>query len=112
YSNSFSSNSGTDVNGDALDPSIIDQYELGIKNDFLNGALSVNVTAYRIINNNLAQTAEFEKDGITPNNNTALKALVGQTTSDGFELDITGHPLPGFDIIAGYSFNDITYTKT
>ena len=112
YSNSFSVNSGTDVAGNALSPSIIDQFELGIKNDFIQGALSVNVTAYRIINNNLAQTASFAADGITPNNNTALKELTGQTTSDGIELDITGHPFKGLDIIAGYSYNNMRYTKT
>lgn len=112
YSNSFSVNSGTDVFGNALSPSLIDQFELGVKNDFFKGLLSVNVTAYRIINNNLAQTAQFEADGVTPNNNTALKELVGQTTSDGIELDITGHPAKGLDIIAGYSYNNMRYTKT
>lgn len=112
YSNSFSENSGTDVFGNALKPSVIDQYELGIKNDFLNGALTVNVTAYQIVNNNLAQTAQFEKDGVTPNNNTSLKELVGQSTSKGVELDINGHPVKGLDVIAGYSFNDMRYTKT
>lgn len=112
YSNSFSANKGTDVFGNALKASIIDQFELGIKNDFMNGALSVNITGYRIVNNNLAQTAQFEKDGITPNNNTAFKELVGQTTSDGIELDISGHPIKGFDIIAGYSYNKMRFTKT
>ena len=112
YSNSFSANRGTDVYGNALDASIIDQYEIGIKNDFLSGALSVNLTAYRIINNNLAQTAQFEKDGVTPNNNTAFKELVGQTTSDGIELDISGHPLAGLDVLAGFSYNNMTYSRT
>jgi iron complex outermembrane recepter protein len=112
YSNSFSVNKGTDVFGNALAPSFIDQYELGIKNDFINGALSINLTAYRIINNNLAQTAAFAADGITPNNNTAFQELTGQTTSDGIELDISGHPLKGLDIIAGYSYNNMRYTKT
>lgn len=112
YANSFAVNSGTDVYGNALSPSIIDQYELGVKNDLLKGLLSVNITAYRIVNNNLAQTAQFAADGVTPNNNTALKELVGQTTSDGIELDITGHPAKGLDIIAGYSYNNMRYTKT
>jgi iron complex outermembrane receptor protein len=74
--------------------------------------LSLNVTAYRIINNNLAQTAQFAADGTTPNNNTALKELTGQTTSDGVEVDITAHPVKGLDIIAGYSYNYMRYTKT
>ncbi len=112
YANSFSVNSGTDVSGNALAPSIIDQYELGIKNDLLRGALTANLTIYRIINNNLAQTALFAADGVTPNNNTNLKALTGQTKSDGFEIDLSSHPAKGLDITAGYSYNFIRYTKT
>jgi iron complex outermembrane receptor protein len=112
YSNSFISNSTySDVNGQALKPSIIDQYELGVKNEFFNGLLSANVTAYRIINNNLAQTAPFLKDG-TPNNNASIKLLSGQTTSDGIEMDLAGHPIKGLDITAGYSYNYMRYTKT
>ncbi len=112
YSNSFTVNSGTDVNGNALDPSIIDQYEAGIKNEFFKGALSANVTVYRIINNNLAQTAPFAADGVTPNNNTNIKILAGESTSDGIELDLAGHPAKGLDVFAGYSYNYIRYTKT
>ena len=112
YANSFTVNSGTDVYGGALDPSIIDQFEAGIKNDFFNGLLSANLTFYRIINNNLAQTAQFAADGVTPNNNTSLKELTGETTSDGFELDIVGHPLKGLSITAGYSYNFMRYTET
>lgn len=108
YSNSFTPNNGLDIDSNSLKPSIIDQYEVGIKNDFLKDKLSVNVTAYRIKNNNYAQTAPFQKDGVTPNNNTNLKALIGETLSRGVELDITGHPLPGLDVIAGYSYNNIT----
>ncbi len=108
YSNSFTPNNGLDVDSNSLNPSIIDQYEVGVKNDFLKGRLSVNVTAYRIRNSNFAQTAPFQKDGVTPNNNTNLKALIGETLSRGVEVDIAGHPLPGLDVIGGYSYNNIT----
>ncbi len=111
YSNSFVPNSGTDIYYNPLDPSIIDQYEIGIKNDFLKGLFSVNVTAYRIVNHNLAQTAQFDSAGL-PNSNTALKQLVGETTSDGIELDVVAHPVKGLDVIAGYSYNNMRYTKT
>src|SRR5205085_3257261 len=63
YASSFNVNAGTDINGNSLAPSIIDQYEAGIKNDFFKGRLSANVTVYRIANNNLAQTAPLDKDG-------------------------------------------------
>lgn len=111
YSNSFFVNTGTDIYGNVLPPSIIDQYELGIKNIFFSGRLTVNVTGYRIINNNLAQTAEFDKNG-NPNNDSKLKELTGQTTSDGVELDITAIPVKGLAIMAGYSYNNMRYTKT
>ena len=74
YANSFTVNSGTDIYGNALAPSIIDQFEVGIKNDLFKGLISANVTAYRIVNNNLAQTAQFTATGL-PNNNTTLKNL-------------------------------------
>ncbi len=112
YANSFSVNSGTDVYGNALAPSIIDQYEIGSKNKLFSGMLMANITLYKIINNNLAQTALFAADGVTPNSNTALKTLTGQTTSDGLEIDLSSHPAKGLDINMGYSYNYIRYTKT
>ena len=112
YSTSFTPNTGLDVDSQTLKPSIISQYEVGVKNDFFNGLLSVNVTAYRIRNNNYAQTAPYLKDGVTPNNNTTIKTLIGETLSQGVELDIAGHPLPGLDVIAGYSYNNMTIEKT
>lgn len=110
YANSFSVNSGVDVSGNVLAPSIIDQFELGVKSDLIEGKLSANITAYRIINNNLAQTARFKADG-TENNDPAIKALAGQTTSDGIELDITSQPVAGLVIMAGYSHNYMRYTN-
>ncbi len=111
YSNSFSINSGLDIYNNVLPPSIIDQYELGVKNIFMDGKLTVNLTAYKIINNNLAQTAQFDANGL-PNSNSSLKELTGQTTSNGVELDVMTNFLKGLSIMAGYSYNHMTYTKT
>lgn len=112
YSNSFSPNTGTTVDGEPLDPSIIDQYEAGIKTDFWRGALSTNVTVYQISNNNFAQTVAFKADGITPNVDTNLKELGGATKGKGIEIDITARPTEGLNVIAGYSFNETKVTKS
>lgn len=111
YSNSFVVNTGQDISGNAVKPSLIDQYEAGVKNEFLNGLLSANITVYRIKNNNLAQTAPFLLDG-TPNNSSNIKQLTGQTTSDGVEVDLAAHPVKGLEILGGYSYNYMRYTKT
>jgi iron complex outermembrane receptor protein len=110
YTNSFSLNSGVDVSGNALAPSIIDQFEIGVKNDLFNGALTANVTAYQIVNSNLAQTALFLADGVTPNTSSSIRELTGETTSKGVEVDLMTKPVKGFNIIAGYSYNDMRYT--
>lgn len=111
YSDSFTPNTGTTVTGSVLDPSIIAQYEFGIKNDFWKGLLSANVTFYQITNDNLAQTAEFKADG-SINTDTTIKILSGETKSKGIEIDITARPIEGLNINAGYSYNDMRYTKT
>lgn len=112
YSNSFTPNTGTTVDLKTLDPSIIDQYEVGVKKDFWKGLLSTNVTVYQISNNNLAQTAQFLADGVTQNTTTTLKELVGATKGKGVEIDITANPTEGLNIMAGYSFNETKVSKS
>jgi iron complex outermembrane recepter protein len=107
YANSFTPNTGTDINGKALSPSLIDQYEVGIKNDFFKGLLSLNVTAYQIKNSNLAQQSL-----VNGNTNTNIKELSGEVTSKGIEVDIMTKEWKGFSVIAGYSYNDTRYTKS
>lgn len=111
YANSFTPNSGTTVDLKVIKPSVIDQYEIGIKKDFLSGLISTNLTVYQIENSNLAQTAEFKADG-SFNTDSSIKVLSGATKSKGVEIDITAKPIDGLSIIAGYSYNDMRYTKT
>lgn len=111
YTNNFTFNSGTDIYGGNLKPSIVDQYELGLKNEFLNGKLSANLSIYRILNSNFAQTALFDRNG-AQNTNTNIKELNGETTSDGLEVDLNGTLSKNFYFIAGYSFNNMRYTNT
>ncbi|MFI1771927.1 TonB-dependent siderophore receptor [Thalassobellus citreus] len=107
YSNSFDTNTGLDVDGNALDPSLIDQFELGVKNELFNNKLFLNVTGYIIKNSNLAQTSFA--NGNTDNN---IKELAGSTESKGVEIDFTAYPAKGLRILAGYSFNEMKYTKS
>ncbi len=111
YSNSFTPNTGTDIFFQPLEPSLIDQFEVGVKKEFWKGRFTTNVTAYQIVNSNLSQIAEFDANGAT-NTNTNLRSLSGETTSRGVEIDITAKPIEALSIMAGYSYNDMQYTKT
>lgn len=107
YSNSFTPNTGVDIEGKALEASIIDQYEVGVKNDFFKGKVSLNVTAYQIKNSNVAQMV---LEGGNTNSN--IKELAGEITSRGLEIDAALKPIAGMSILTGYSFNETEYTKS
>jgi iron complex outermembrane receptor protein len=112
YSNSFTPNSGFDEQGNAVAPSLIDQYEVGIKNELFKGALSANATAYRIINSNQAQAILPTDPRFLTSKVAAPQELAGEVTSQGVEVDVQSRPINGISLIAGYSYNTITYTKS
>jgi iron complex outermembrane recepter protein len=107
YSNSFVLNTGVDVNGRALDPSLIDQYEVGLKNELLHKRASINVSVYQINNSNLAQISLANG-----NTNTNIKELAGATTSKGVEIDIQSKLTPNLAVMAGYSYNQTKFTRS
>lgn len=111
YTNSFSANTGFDLNDNSLKPSVIDQYEIGLKNNFWNNAVALNLTAYQIINQNFYQTAETDRFG-NANSISDLKEYAGRMRSQGVELDITGNPTQNLSIIAGASYNHSVYLDT
>ncbi|MFL9481937.1 TonB-dependent siderophore receptor [Chitinophagaceae bacterium LWZ2-11] len=111
YANSFTANTGTDIYNNPLKPSTIDDYEMGWKNVFFKGKLAANLSIYRIQNSNLAQQALFLIDG-SPNTNTNIKELTGQTTSDGFDVDFSGTLSKNLYFMAGYAYNNARYTNS
>ena len=112
YTNSFSPNTGRDVNTDTgLKPSIIDQFEVGIKKNIWNNAVAFNVSAYQILNKNFYQQAQFLSNG-TANSDTNIKEFAGKLLSRGVEADITGNPTKNISIIAGFAYNHAVYKDT
>lgn len=107
YANSFNPNNGKDANNKQLAPSFIDQYEVGTKNDFMDGLISANLTFYQIVNSNLSQSLNP-----APASNPTAQELAGEVTSRGFEIDLTTRQYEGFSFIGGYSYNDTRYTKS
>lgn len=111
YTNSFVQNTGQDIYLQALKPTTIDQYEAGVKKNFWNNALAVNLTAYQIVYNNYYQAAPFLANG-NANSDSFFKEFAGKMRSRGVELDITGNPMEGLSIIGGFSYNNSVYLDT
>ncbi len=112
YANNFTTNTGTDVYGNLLPASVMDQFELGAKHYLLKGRFSSNLAIYKIVNSNFAQQSPFKADGITPNSDATIKSLNGETTSDGVEVGVNGNLSRYFYFITGYGYNNIRFTHT
>jgi len=114
YSNSFTpqANTALDNQGNPLPPSVIDQYEVGLKNDLFRGLLSANVTAYHIVNSNQIQTILPTAANYNPLQPSTQQELAGQVTSKGVEVDVQSKPYLGASLMAGYSYNNTAYTKS
>lgn len=111
YTNSFSANTGYDINRSTLKPTTIDQYEVGVKKNLWNNAIAVNLSAYQILYKNYYQTAELNAGG-QPNSDPNMKEFAGKMRSRGVELDITGNPSKNLSLIGGISYNNSVYLDT
>jgi len=111
YTNSFVANVGKERNGEALTPTNIDQYEVGVKKNLWNNALAVNLTVYQILYKNYYQNA-LDNNGNAVDPTGLTKDFAGQMRSRGVELDITGNPTENLSIIGGLSYNNSVYLDT
>lgn len=101
YSRSFAPTLGFAASGDAFRPERGTQFEIGAKVD-INDRLSTNLALYDLIRTNVTTT-----DPDNPN----FSIQTGEQRSQGIELDINGEILPGWNIIAGYAYNDARVTE-
>jgi iron complex outermembrane receptor protein len=101
YSRSFSPTIGFAADGDAFRPERGTQYEIGAKVD-INEQLSTNLALYDLTRSNVTTS-----DPDNPN----FSIQTGEQRSQGIEFDINGEILPGWNIIAGYAYNDARVTE-
>lgn len=81
-----------------------DQFEAGIKSDWLNNRLRFNLTFFHIMNENLAY-AVYD-DSWTA---TGKYAKAGNLMRRGIETELTGRILENFQVIFGYAYLDAKY---
>ncbi len=100
YTDIFQPQTATGVGGAVLQPRVGKQYETGLKGEFMGGALNAHAAIFRLEDENRA-LADPSRPG------TSIAA--GKVRSQGFEAEVSGTVLPGWDIFAGYAFTDTEY---
>ncbi len=100
YTEIFKPQSNRDANGEFLDPLVGKSSEIGLKSRFLNDRLNTTIALFDIEQDNLAQLdTDFEE---TADQKSAYIPAQG-TQSTGFEIEVVGQPVDGWNITAGYS---------
>lgn len=98
YTSIFNPQESQDRDGGWLDPLEGESYEVGLKGSFLDGRLNASAALFQIDQDNLAQQdVGYFVPGTT---NQAYYAAKG-TRSRGYDLEISGEPLEGWNIMAG-----------
>jgi len=98
YTSIFNPQDYQDRDGRWLDPLEGEAYEVGIKGSFLEGRLNASAALFQIDQDNLAQT---DVGYLIPGTvNQAYYAAKG-TRSRGYDLEISGEPLEGWNLAAG-----------
>ena len=104
YTSIFQPQNAQDRNGEFLEPVEGTNIEVGLKSRFLDDRLHTAVSFFKIEQDNLAQPdIGFEIPG-NPNSQASFAAE--GATSEGFEIEIVGQPVEGWNIHAGYSYFD------
>lgn len=92
-------NTGADIL--TFDAERANQFEFGTKLNLLDNKVTATVSYYDIkVSNTVLQISQLEY------------TQGGEQTNKGFETSIVANPFTGFNIIAGYSYNDSRLTTT
>lgn len=100
YTDIFNPQDYQDRNGNYLDPLEGENYEAGIKAEYLQGRVNAMVSIFRIEQDNLAQV---DSGNLIPGTiNQAYYAAEG-TTSKGFEAEVSGAITENWNLMVGWS---------
>jgi outer-membrane receptor for ferric coprogen and ferric-rhodotorulic acid len=98
YNDVFQPQSYSDQSGNVLKPITGKQEEVGIKGDYLNGALTASLALFHLNETNRAQ-AVTDSTG-----DTLYYVSSGATSTRGVELSVNGRIRSNWDIYGGYTY--------
>jgi outer membrane receptor for ferric coprogen and ferric-rhodotorulic acid len=102
YTSTFQPQSAVNYKGELLPPIEGNQYEAGITGTFFNKTLNTRIAWFRLLREN-SSLADPDHPGFSISS--------GLIRSQGFEAEISGRVLPGWDIAASYAYTETRYLK-
>jgi iron complex outermembrane receptor protein len=94
--------SSRNLDGTPFEPTKGEQFEVGVKTEFLEGRLAATLAAYQITKTNVITT-----DPNIP----GFSIQVGEQRNRGLEFDLVGKVAPGLNLIATYAYTNAKITE-
>jgi len=91
--------------GGPFEPMTSKSFESGVKTEFFNKQLAINVAVYHIEKNNILINANDSE-------NPDLRRQIGQQRSRGVEFDVYGQVLPNLSLTANLAINEAIITES
>ncbi|MCX7092392.1 MAG: TonB-dependent siderophore receptor [Methylobacter sp.] len=102
YTQSFSSNAGSQATGSQFAPQVGEQFEAGFKTEFFDKRLSTSLAFYHLTKSNT----------LTPDpKNFGFSLAIGEARSQGIEVDIKGRLTEKLNLVTTYAYADTRVTK-
>ena len=112
YSEIFVPQNAYSSGGTLLEPITGEDYEAGIKGEFLDGRLNFAASVFRINNTGRAMDDADSPDPCLPYYPSGhCKVAGGKTRSQGWELELTGEITPNWHVMAGYTNTQTKYIR-
>jgi len=102
YSRSFFPSASLTIEGEPLEPEAGEGFEVGIKTELLDRRLIASLAYFNLTKQNVPTS-----DPTDPQ----FSVATGEQQSQGIELDVIGEILPGWNLIASYSYIDAEITE-
>ena len=104
YTEIFTPQNVKDVNNNLLKPITGEDYEAGLKGEFLGGKLTASAGIFRINNEGRAVDDTSSSPNCAPSNPGGYCRIAdGKTQSEGWELEVAGEIMPGWQLTGGYT---------
>jgi outer membrane receptor for ferric coprogen and ferric-rhodotorulic acid len=100
YADIFTPQTAITVGGSVIAPRTGSQEEVGIKTSLLDGRLNAHLAVFKIKDVNRA---------LTDPSNTNFSIAAGEAESKGWETEVSGRVLSGWDLTAGYAYTETRY---
>ncbi|QEI07564.1 TonB-dependent siderophore receptor [Pigmentiphaga aceris] len=105
YQSQANRRSGPLATGGPLDPITGRNYEIGLKGELNDGRLQPAVSVYRIERSKVAVLDPRYPAATLEDGNTCCYSASGEQVSQGVDLELTGEVARGWQIAAGYTYN-------